>query len=235
MLAPTDGEDESLKVICMARHQTKLALFVLLSTPTTRHCQWYMATCPIFAPLDSLSCFDCVRGCFYWTKPWEWSDDLLVLDTHTMSFSGVDLLTGYHVELRDLIAESTGHRRHCAVVVGREGALEMFSRVCQHESFALYRTSLQNNSQEWKLEKIIPLPGRYHDYSISTVGAAKGFLFFRGAPEGIGFNNEKVDCYSLEVKTYEITKICSKMEIFFNRKCALPYFSFPPLLLEPTI
>jgi hypothetical protein len=60
----------------------------------------------------------------------------------------------------------------------------------------------------------------------------EGFLFFRGAPEGI--NNENVDCYSLEVKTYEITKVCSKMEIFFNRKHALPYFLFPPLLLEPS-
>jgi hypothetical protein len=64
------------------------------------------------------------------------------------------------------------------------------------------------------------------------VGSAEGFLFFRGAPEGI--NNENVDCYSLEVKTGEITKFCSKMEIFFNRKHALPYFRFPPLLSEPS-
>jgi hypothetical protein len=83
------------------------------------------------------------------------------------------------------------------------------SLVGQDGSFTLHHTSLQNGSQ-------------YKDYSISTMGSAEGFLFFRGAPEGI--NNENVDCYSLEVKTYEITKVCSKMEIFFNRKHALPYF-----------
>ena len=120
-----------------------------------------------------------------------------------------------------------------SVVTGREGTLEMFSLVRENGYFALYHTSLQNNSQEWKLEKVISLPGQYHDYSISTVGAAEGFLFFQGAPKGIRIEN--VDCYSMEVKTYEITKVCTRMEQFLNRKRALPCFSFPPLLLEPTI
>lgn len=157
----------------------------------------------------------------------------MVLDTRTMRFSTVNLLTGYHVQLRDLPDQSIVHGRRIAVVVGREGALELFSLICQHGSFALHHTTLQNNSQEWQLEKIIQLPGRYRGYSISTVGAAEGFLFFQGAPgEQLSQN---VDCFSLEVKTYEITKICTKMEQFFNRKRALPYFSFPPLLSEPTI
>ena len=82
-------------------------------------------------------------------------------------------------------------------------------------------------------EKIINLPEQYHDYSISTVGAAEGFLFFQGAPEGNPIEN--VDCYSMEVKTYGITKVCTKTEKFLNRRSALPYFSFPPLLSEPTI
>uniref|UniRef100_A0ACD5ZDB8 Uncharacterized protein n=1 Tax=Avena sativa TaxID=4498 RepID=A0ACD5ZDB8_AVESA len=216
----------------MATYQTKLVLFVFISTPTTR--EWRMSTFPIFAPLGASSSFDCVRGCFYWTDPWEWIDFLIVLDTGSMRFSYVDLLTGYHVQLRNLADQSTGRRRRLsAVVVGREGSIEMFSLVGQEGSFTLHHTSLQNDSQEWKLEKIIPLPGQYKDYSISTVGAAEGFVFFRGAPEGI--HNEKVDCYSLEVKTYQITKVCSKMEIFFNHKHALPYFSFPPLLSEQPI
>ncbi|KAM0827680.1 hypothetical protein ACQ4PT_068028 [Festuca glaucescens] len=187
MLAPTT-EDESFKVICMATYETKLALFVFISTPTTR--QWRMATFPTLIPLGGLSCFDCVRGCFYWTEPW-WSDYLLVLDTGTMRFSYVYLLTGYHVQLRDLPDQSIGRWRPSAVVVGREGAIEMFSLVGQDGSLTLHHTSLQNDSQEWKLEKIIPLPGQYKDYSISTVGAAEGFLFFQGAPEGL--NNENVD------------------------------------------
>uniref|UniRef100_A0ACD5XP50 Uncharacterized protein n=1 Tax=Avena sativa TaxID=4498 RepID=A0ACD5XP50_AVESA len=224
MLAPTT-EDEPIKVICMARYETKLVLFVFISTPTTS--QWRMAAFPITIPPGGLPCFDCVRGYFYWTKM-EWRDYLLVLDTRTMRFSYVHL-TGYHVQLRE---QSIGHRRLSAVVVGREGAIEMFSLVGQKGSFTLHHTSLQNGSEEWKLEKIIPLPGQYEDYSISTAGAAEGFLFFRGAPEGL--NNKNVDYYSLEVKTYEITKVCSKRELFCNPKHALPYFSLPTLLSEPS-
>ncbi|KAM0931574.1 hypothetical protein ACQ4PT_000252 [Festuca glaucescens] len=232
MLAPTT-EDEPVKVICMAIYHTKLVLFVFISTPTTR--QWRMATFPILTPQGGLSCFDCVRGCFYWTEPWQWSDYLLMLDTRTMRFSHVHLLTGYHVQLRDLPDQSTDRRRPSAVVVGREGTIEMFSLVGQGGSFTLHHTSLslQNDKPEWKLEKIIPLPGQHKDYSISTVGAAEGFLFFRGAPKGIsGCSRENVDCYSLEVKTYEITKVCSKKEHLSNPKHALPYFTFPPLLSE---
>uniref|UniRef100_A0A8R7VDP8 Uncharacterized protein n=1 Tax=Triticum urartu TaxID=4572 RepID=A0A8R7VDP8_TRIUA len=179
-----------------------------------------------------MSCFDCVRCCLYWTKPYGWSDHLMVLDTHTLRFSIVNLLTGYHVELRDLHDQSFGLQpRPIAIVMGREGVLEMFSLVCQYGSFALYHTTPKNNSQQWKLEKIIQLPGQYH--SICTIGAAEGFLFFRGAPEGIHIGN--VDCYSMEFKTYEITKVCTKMENTYNPRRALPYFSFPPLLSEPTI
>ncbi|KAF7112069.1 hypothetical protein CFC21_112007 [Triticum aestivum] len=153
VLAPAtgdDGEDEPVKVICFARYMTKLVLFVFSST--TR--QWSMVESPSFPFLKCLdldmSCFDCVRGCFYWTEPYDWGDHLMVLDTRTMSFSTVDLLTGCHEELRDLHDPSFRPWHLNAVVAGRQGALEMFSLVCQHGSFALYHTSLQNNSQEWK-------------------------------------------------------------------------------------
>ena len=159
----------------------------------------------------------------------------MVLDTCTMRFSTVDLLTGYHQELRDLHHQNSYRGRPNSVVTGREGTLEMFSLVRENGYFALYHTSLQNNSQEWKLEKVISLPGQYHDYSISTVGAAEGFLFFRGTLEDIPVENVNVDCYSMEVNTYGITKVCTKTEKYFNRTCTLPYFSFPPLLSEPTI
>uniref|UniRef100_A0A453QGQ0 F-box domain-containing protein n=1 Tax=Aegilops tauschii subsp. strangulata TaxID=200361 RepID=A0A453QGQ0_AEGTS len=156
----------------------------------------------------------CIASCFYWTEPWGWSNHLMVLDTRTMSFSTVNLLTGHHKELRDNLAhQSLGHRRPNAVVLGREGAIEMVSLVRRHGSFALHHTSLQNNSHEWKLEKIVQLPGQYRDYSISMVGAAEGFLFFRAAPQ----------------------QVCTKTERFLDRKRALPYFSFPPVLSEPTI
>ncbi|KAE8814211.1 hypothetical protein D1007_08252 [Hordeum vulgare] len=216
------------KVICIARYTTKLVLFVLPSTTM----QWSMLESPISPSIQHMSCSDCARGCFYWTQPSGWSDHLMVLDARTLRFSTVDLLTGYHLELSHLPDKSFGHRSLNAVVMGREGTLDMFSLVSQHGSFTIHHTSLKNNSQQWKLENIIQLPGQYH--SICTMGAAEGFFFFRGAPEG-GIHFENVDCYSMEVKTYEITKVCTKMGNTYNPRHALPYFSFPPLLSEPTI
>ncbi|XBI05374.1 hypothetical protein VPH35_133542 [Triticum aestivum] len=196
-----------------------------------------MAESPIFPCLELMFSFNCVRGCFYWTDRYDWSGHLMVLDMRTMRFSTVDLLTGYHLELRDLHEQSHDKSlvrpRLIAVVAGTQGALGMFSLVRQHGSFALYHTSLQHNSQEWELEKIIRLPEQYHDCYISVLVAAEGFLFFQGAPVGSHVDDE--ECYSMEVKTYEMTKVCSRLVPFFNGKCALPYFSFPPVLREPTI
>ncbi|KAM3298523.1 hypothetical protein ACQJBY_040138 [Aegilops geniculata] len=231
VLAPNtsdESEENHFKVICIARYLKKLVLFVIQSTTM----QWYMVESLVLPSLDDMSYFDCVRGCFCWTQCWFWSDNLMVLDTCTLRFSVVNFFTGYHLQLRDTYPGFL-RRRPNAVVVVREGAIEMFSLVGQHGSFALHHTSLQDSSHEWKLEKIVQLPGQYQEYSISTVGAAEGFLFFQGAPLGIEFQN--VDCYSMDVKTYEITKIYTKMGNFFDRKRAIPYFSFPRLLSEPTI
>ncbi|KAI4969119.1 hypothetical protein ZWY2020_000033 [Hordeum vulgare] len=184
VLAPATGdhgEEEPFKVICFARYRKKFVLFVFSSTASE---QWSMVESPSsFLSLERMSCFDCVRDCFYWTAPYHWSNHLMVLDTRTMRFSTVDLLTGCHQGIIDLDEQMFRLRRPNAVVAGRQGALEMFSLVRQHGSFALYHTSLQNNSQEWKLEKIVQLPGQYDGYSVSTAGAAEGFLFFQGAPE----------------------------------------------------
>ncbi|KAM3298521.1 hypothetical protein ACQJBY_040136 [Aegilops geniculata] len=231
ILAPktnNNSKEEPFKVICIGRCRRKVALFVFRSTTM----QWYVVESPDHLSLEDMSCFDCVRDCFYWTRLWFWSDHLMVLDTRTLKFSTFNFLTGYHRQLGDT-DRSYDNRRPNAVVEGREGAIEMFSLVCQHGSYALHHTTLQDNSHEWKLQKIVQLPGQYHAYSISTVGAAEGFLFFQGALPGIEIGN--VDCYSMDIKTYEIAKVCIKTVYTFDRKRAIPYFSFPRLLSEPTI
>ncbi|KAF7111608.1 hypothetical protein CFC21_111598 [Triticum aestivum] len=229
VLAPATG-DEPFKVICVARYETKLVIFVFPSTTM----QWCMVESPVVPSWHVMSCFDCVGSCFYWTDRYDWTDHLMVLDTRTLRFSTVNFLTGYHMELRDADL-SIGHDwRPNAVVVGSEGAIEMFSLVPQHGSFALHHTSLQpgqDSTHEWKLEKIVQLPRQGHGYSISTVGAAEGFLFFQDIPAGHELEN--FDCYSMEVKTYEIIKVCTKD--FFDSARAHPYFSFPPVLSEPTV
>ncbi|XP_037464103.1 uncharacterized protein LOC119336197 [Triticum dicoccoides] len=227
VLAPASG-DEPFKVICVARYKTKLVIFVFPSTTM----QWCMVESPVVPSWHVMSCFDCVGSCFYWTDRYDWTDHLMVLDTRTLRFSTINFLTGYHMQLRDADPRIGHGRRPNAVVVGSEGAIEMFSLFSQHGSFSLHHTSLQDNTQEWKLEKIVQLPAQQgHGYSISTVGAAEGFLFFQGVPAGGKLEN--FDCYSMEVKTYEITKVCTKE--FFDTERALPYFSFPSVLSEPTL
>ncbi|KAF7099131.1 hypothetical protein CFC21_100812 [Triticum aestivum] len=231
ILAPktnNNNEEEPFKVICIGRCRRKVILFVFRSTTM----QWYVVESPDHLSLEDMSCFDCVRDCFYSTRLWFWSDHLMVLDTRTLKFSTVYFLTSYHRQLGDT-DPSYDNRRPNEVAEGREGAIEMFTFVCQHGSYALHHTSLQDNSHEWKLQKIVQLPGQYHAYSISTVGAAEGFLFFQGALPGIEIGN--VDCYSMDIKTYEIAKVCIKTVYMFDRKRAIPYFSFPRLLSEPTI
>uniref|UniRef100_N1R170 Uncharacterized protein n=1 Tax=Aegilops tauschii TaxID=37682 RepID=N1R170_AEGTA len=174
VLAPNtrdDGEEKPFKVICIARYMTKLVLFVLPSTTM----QWSMVEPPISPSLERMSCFDCVRCCFYWTKPYGWSDHLMVLDTRTLRFSTVDLLTGYHVELSDLPDECFAHRHPMAVVMGREGALEMFSLLrdsCSSEALPKVFISgmwivtqwrsrlmkLPKSAQRWRIPSIPDVP-----------------------------------------------------------------------------
>ncbi|KAI4972988.1 hypothetical protein ZWY2020_008362 [Hordeum vulgare] len=202
MLAPktsNDDEEDPFNVICIARYWTKLVLFVFQSITM----QWCVIESRVLPFLNGMSCFDCVRDCFYWTHLRFWSDHLMVLDTRTLKFSTINFLTGYHLQLRD-IDQSIDHRCPNVIVEGREGAIEMFYFVYQHESYFLHHTSLEDNSHEWKLEKVVELPGQYHAYSILTLGAAEGFLFFQGGPLGIEFGN--VVCYSMDIKTYKLPR-----------------------------
>jgi hypothetical protein len=134
------------------------------------------------------------------------------------------------------------------IVVGREGAIEMFSLVGDHSpngSFGLHHTSQQNNCEsfkDWQLENVIPLPNQY-DYC--TVGAAEGFLFLGATTEDqlddvgsttwLTATDWDVDYFSLEVKTSELTKVCRRKRRFFHFENACCFFGFPPSLSIPSI
>jgi hypothetical protein len=123
ILAPIGEEEDetSFKVICFADFETKLVAFVFSSVAP----KWSIAASTSWASLGSrphmlrclpyledcsLSRFDYAHGCFYSASPW--MNKLLVLDTHKMEFSAVnDILVGY---------------TQPAIVVSKEGALEMF-------------------------------------------------------------------------------------------------------------
>uniref|UniRef100_A0A8R7UPA7 Uncharacterized protein n=1 Tax=Triticum urartu TaxID=4572 RepID=A0A8R7UPA7_TRIUA len=266
-----EGEDETLfKVICLANYNTKLVAFLFSSVTG----EWCIAATISWSSLGSqmwqhfrgceyrgASCFDCARGSYYSASTF--NDKLLVLDTRKMEFCTVDDRTGYHINLRclpgqhedvlDIYVPSRcrpGQSRSLPrIVVGREGALEMFSLVGDHTpngSFHLYHTSQQNNGQsskEWQLENIIPLPGKY-DYF--TVGAAEGFLFLgattedqldivEGDPMSLLTTEWNVDYFALDVKTSELTKVCRRRRQFFHKEDVHCYFGFPRSLSKPSI
>ncbi|VAI54949.1 unnamed protein product [Triticum turgidum subsp. durum] len=268
-----EDEDETLfKVICLANYETKLVAFLFSSVTG----EWCIAATVSWSSLGSqpqiwrnfrgcdyrgVSCFDCARGSYYSTSTF--NDKLLVLDTRKMEFCTVDDRTGYHMNLRclpgqhedvvDIYVPSRfrpGQSRSLPrIVVGREGALEMFSLVGDHTpngSFDLYHTTQQNNGQsskEWQLENIIPLPGKY-DYF--TVGAAEGFLFLgattedqldfvESVPMSLLTTEWNVDYFALDVKTSELTKVCRSRRQFFHNEDVHCYFGFPLSLSKPSI
>ena len=242
------GEDEdetSFKVICFANYTNKLVSFVF-SSVTQKWClvaspSWISlgTDCPIgwhnhsYLGCNDVSCYNSVRGCFYLVSPWE--DKLLVLDTRTIAFSTVtvnDPNWFYHNHLRSLPGQ--GRSLHVNMV-GREGALERFSLVSDHNpngSFDLYHTTKKNNgesSKEWQLENIIPLPDQYNYF---IMGAAEGFLFLGVTAED---REWEADYFSLEIQTSELKKICRMMKSYSISGRAHSYFGFPPSLSKPSI
>ncbi|XP_051195257.1 uncharacterized protein [Lolium perenne] len=209
-----------------------------------------------------LSSFDCVRGCFYSASPW--MDKFLVLDTRRMEFSVIHDRDDVYKMLRNMLDPPAGqHRRRPGQtrslpgVVGGEGSLELLSLVGAHNPNAsprVYHSSQQSNGEPCKSPRmnIIPLCGSY-DYF--TVGAAEGFLFLGATKEDrvgqyhvdmvVAQDNPydetplletwDVDYFSVELRTSEVTKICTMKKSYFNHERVHSYFGYPPSLSTPTI
>ncbi|KAK1614661.1 hypothetical protein QYE76_020178 [Lolium multiflorum] len=244
MLAPI-GEDEdetSFKVICTAHYKSKLVMFIFSSVTG----QWYIAASPTWSSLGTgepswpcLSHFNFLRDCFYWTALW--SDKLLVLDTRIMEFYIVHVLTGDHLQLLN-----QPHQSVCmsTVVDGTQGALEMFTLVGDYSPnlLRLHHTTQQNNSEsssEWLQKNVIALP---RGCLYFTVGATEGFLFLQGVREAQWDDNlhgvlPEDNCeyiFSLEVKTFELKKVCRTTNYQFPSRVH-SYFGFPPSLSKPSL
>ncbi|CAM0947100.1 unnamed protein product [Alopecurus aequalis] len=224
MLAPIGEEEDetSFKVICTARYKSKLILFVFSSVTG----QWCVAASPSWSSLGTaeptwkhLDLFNCIRGCFYWA--YLWRDKLLVLDACTMEFSTVDF------------RNQPGHKMYISNIVdGTKGALEMLTLAGDYYpiSFYLYHTTQKINggpSNNWQLKNVMELPSRC---LYSTLGATEGFLFFQSFLDQPGVSH--VDFFSLEVKTFEIKKVCMST---YHPRCVNWYFGLPPSLSKPSL
>jgi hypothetical protein len=215
------GEDEpadetSFRVISMAQCKTKLFAFVFSSSsgqwralPSQR---WDDLIAGFLPSADTLVGFrEYSYRCFYWRIDCDAEKDMLVLDTRRMEFS---------------ITESPPDAKcsyGCMVEAG-ENRPGMFVTTAGVLSYSI-RQNYSGSSSEWQKEKTIKL-GCGH----FLVGSNERYLLLymlRSSVPGSDF-------YTLDVKTFQLEKMCDAMVYVYHKLRA--YSNFPPSLLSlPTI
>ncbi|KAK3125344.1 hypothetical protein QOZ80_7BG0603610 [Eleusine coracana subsp. coracana] len=234
-LAPTaeDEDETSFRVICTAWNDTTLFAFVFSSITG----EWNLAASPSFSSLDTspphyyneFTSFCFVGNCIYWTRPWV--DKLLVLDSLSMEFSVVNSVPSSNLRQDNLKSHVVAGENETPLILFLSDRNEDVSGDHLH----IAKLNVSEPADQWKLEKIIPLP---RQYSYSIICADKEFLFLQGIPKE--YQNSRFpweeypfrEYFSLDTKTSELKRICGKKRYFFD---ARPYFGFPPSLSEPCI
>jgi len=112
-----------------------------------------------------------------------------------------------------------------------EGRLGMFSNLSHANSdtpiyYAIRKTEGEN-SNEWQMSNIIPLPV---GYNCCLVGAPGGYILLLGVPKVEGTLGPA--CFSLSIKTLKIERV-SQMGLQYCH--VYPYFGFPPFMLPRMI
>jgi hypothetical protein len=215
------GEDEpadetSFRVISMAQCKTKLFAFVFSSSsgqwralPSQR---WDDLIAGFLPSADTLAVLrEYSYGCFYWRITCVAEKHMLVLDTRRMEFS----ITESPPEAKC----SYGH-----MVEAGENRPGMFVTTAGVLSYSI-RQNYSGSSSEWQKEKTIKL-GCGH----FLVGSNERYLLLymlRSSVPGSDF-------YTLDVKTFQLEKMCSAREWTPPKLCT--YSNFPPSFLSlPTI
>ncbi|WVZ66322.1 hypothetical protein U9M48_015562 [Paspalum notatum var. saurae] len=236
-LAPTgeDEEETSFKVVRTAWSTTGLVAFVFSSITA----QWHIAASPSWRSLGtiipsdawSFSWFYYAWGCCYWTLSSR--HKLLVLDMLRMEFSIVNF------SLPSYVNPDNDRPR---IVVDREGSPQLlfFGNYIKDGVADLFRIVETDGelSDKWQLENIVPLPLTEWRTVCVALGTAGGFLFlqriqmFSKSAECSSEESLDLGCFSLDVKTSELKKICGTAQPFFR---AHLYFGFPPSLSKPCL
>ncbi|CAL5010371.1 unnamed protein product [Urochloa decumbens] len=227
-LAPTaeDEDDTSFRVICTASNET--GLFAIVFSSITAKWQiiasssWSsLGTAPPSASHGFIY-FSYAGGCFYFTVPWR--DKLLVLDALRMEFSIVNKVpSGYLTRDHGLPSIVMGAKGSPLMVFfgghNEDGSTELLH---------VFKLNDCESSNQWQLEKIIPLPRQSRHY---TLGAAEEFVFLFGIPNDLNSLPE-TEYLSLNITTSELKKVCGIEYEFFGVR---PYFGFPLSLSKPCI
>ena len=223
-------EETAFRVIWMAQCKTKLVAFIFSSSTgewrAVASQRWSdllagtgVPTASSKSPVFFGRQYAC--GSFYWIM--DWREKILMLDTRTMEFSIADLPPGCR---RPLIA----------IVDAGEGRPGMFS-VREHMAdgtFDLCYTIRRNDGQssnQWQMEKIIPLDSGYRYF---LRGATERYLLLLRSEDEHSSSLEMADleCFSLDVKTLQLQSVCRLKHHILR---AHMYTNFPPSLSSQTI
>jgi hypothetical protein len=169
-------------------------------------------------------------GCLYWPmKGRECGlqdyprEVMLVLDTMTMEFSVADYPPG------------RWRNRQIGIVEAGDGRLGLltFSEDSSELHFTV-RGKAGQTSNDWHLEKIIPLGKGDH----VIIRATQRYLLLRRSDMMMNFRTlklkrlfEKSECFSLDVKTFQLERVCEKSDV----TCGPIYTNFPPSLSSRTV
>ncbi|KAF7099182.1 hypothetical protein CFC21_100855 [Triticum aestivum] len=238
-LAPAGGDEVPadaplrFRVMCLAKYQTQLVLFVLSSSGGCAR-PWHAI------PFDGWSALvaqvsegEDVRsstafgnryyahGCFCWAIPG--IGKLLMLDIATMEFSSIDLLP------------SPWSNSQMAFVEAREGRLGLFALSHNRLLYSISGSIEDDPPRLSLMGAVVPLP---LDYVYYIIGVAGGFLLLHGFqdnPESYpSFEMPDPDCFSLNLQTMKLERFCGT-ELMMPLKNQLLYAGFPPSLSPPTI
>ncbi|CAM0906226.1 unnamed protein product [Alopecurus aequalis] len=225
-----EAEETAFRVIWMAQCKTKLVAFVFSSSTgewrAVASQRWgdLLAGTGVFTASSKSPVFfgrQYACGCFYWIM--DWREKFLMLDSQRMEFSIADLPPGCR---RPLIA----------IVDAGEGRPGMFS-VREHMAdgtFDLYYTIRRNDGQssnQWQMEKIIPLDSGYGYF---LRGATERYLLLLRSEDEYSPSLEMPDleCFSLDVKTLQLQSVCRLKHHILRARI---YTNFPPSLSSQTI
>ncbi|KAL6847095.1 hypothetical protein ACP4OV_022948 [Aristida adscensionis] len=219
---PASKEEEdnlSFRLIYAVLRQHELATFHFSSATG----EWRVLELPHSTDLDTspdtfpdLFQHHCAHGCFFWTIN-VFRNIFVMLDMREMKLS--------------LIHPPSIVRLHaCAIVEAGEGMLGMLV-LDEDVMLNFYRKALRSNGvgpEEWKHEKMIPLPELDSYWRI--LSAADGYALLRATPRDLDI--QELQYFTLDLKTFLVERLCALTHCIDS---ACLYASFPPLLSLPRL
>ncbi|KAM0880251.1 hypothetical protein ACQ4PT_033710 [Festuca glaucescens] len=229
LLPPPDNDDDeentSFRAIWMAMCDSKLVTFVFSSSqeqwragPSRSCSDLFPGSFMIVQDSSFFSRRHYANGCFYWLI--DWRDKLLVFDTRRMEFSSVDGPPG---------TRGFGWG-DMAIVEEEEDTSGIFMRASE-TSYHKYtfRWNSDGSHSQCDMVKTMSLDSEY--FYLGSVRRRYVLLYKYGTVGPLD-----AGCFSLDIKTFQLERVCASKPSMPGISCIHIYCNFPPSLLStPTV